>query len=144
LSQHLLFVLLPKLLIVLWFSNAGHSVIVFTRIFFLSLHTCYYFYFIRSGHSTLLTTFTARVSYLPILQQVAQQCCLPYISRVHEILEDGTCLYGIEVELPALFSDVNSRRFFFGQTPVSNVQQPTRQLDCKALVTLQDLYSLCP
>jgi len=60
--------------------------------------------------------FTVRVPYLTILQQVAQQCCFPYISGRHEILEDGTYLYGIEVELPVPYSRVNSRTlFFFGK-----------------------------
>lgn len=85
--------------------------------------------------------FTVRVSYLTILQQVAQQCCFPYISGRHEILEDGTYLYGIEVELPVPYSRVNSRTlFFFWASSGMERSAAYEAAALQALLALQDIY----
>ncbi|XP_066363401.1 uncharacterized protein [Miscanthus floridulus] len=44
--------------------------------------------------------FCFRMSYLAVLQAVAQHCCLSYVSVIRQTVEDGTNLYGVELQLP--------------------------------------------
>lgn len=57
--------------------------------------------------------FVVRVHFIAILNAIAQQCRLSYMSTVREILEDETHLYRIELELPRLFDGHAPRIFYF-------------------------------
>jgi hypothetical protein len=43
--------------------------------------------------------FHISVSYLGLLTEVVKRCSLPYMSTIHEILHDGTHVYGVELEV---------------------------------------------
>jgi len=45
--------------------------------------------------------FVVGASYISLLQSVAVRCSLPYVSTIHEVIDDGSVLYGIELEMPA-------------------------------------------
>lgn len=57
--------------------------------------------------------FVVHVSYLTIPRVVAQCCHLPYVSLIHEVPDDGTDLYGIEVDLPSWSPQRVPRWVFF-------------------------------
>lgn len=57
--------------------------------------------------------FVVGASYISLLQSVAMQCSLPYVSTIREITEDNTALYGIEIELPAMNPFASHKRIFF-------------------------------
>jgi hypothetical protein len=88
--------------------------------------------------------FAVRISYLAILQQVARCCYLPYKSCIHEILEDGSSLYGIEVELPVLYCHLNSQRLFFWTNCGVERSTAYEAAALQALVALQDIGSVHP
>jgi thymidylate synthase len=43
--------------------------------------------------------FFLQVSYLAILHAVARQCGLPYVSVIHQVVDDGSHMYGVELQL---------------------------------------------
>lgn len=49
---------------------------------------------------TVLAMSAFRVSYVSMLQALAEHCFLSYVSTVHETIEDDSHLYGVELELP--------------------------------------------
>lgn len=57
--------------------------------------------------------FALRSWYLPIVHQVERRCYLPYISCIHEILQNGSSLYKIQLRLPVLYCRLNSQTLFF-------------------------------
>lgn len=59
---------------------------------------------------------------------------------MHKVLDDGTYLYGIEVELPSLLSDRNSQTQFFWATCGLERSAAYEAAALQALVALQDLY----
>jgi hypothetical protein len=84
--------------------------------------------------------FTVRVSYVAILQQVARCCYLPYVSGIHEILDDGASLYGIELELPVLYCRLNSQRLFFWANCAMERSAAYEAAALQALLALQEIY----
>lgn len=84
--------------------------------------------------------FALRVSYLSILQQVAQRCYISYVSGIHEILDDGTYLYGIELDLPVLLSRPHSQRLFFWANSRMDRSAAYEVAALRALVALQNIY----
>jgi len=61
--------------------------------------------------------FSLRMSYMALLQAVAQRCCLPYVSTIHQVIDDGTDMYGVELELPAQVAQGTSTQRFFWANP---------------------------
>lgn len=57
--------------------------------------------------------FIVAASYLSLLQVVAVRCSLPYVSLVSGVAEDGTPVYGIEVEVPSM-ENIYAHCFFLG------------------------------
>jgi hypothetical protein len=57
--------------------------------------------------------FVLQLSYVSTLQTVAHRCHLPLVSGITEISPASETIYGIEIELPALFAYDRGRRFFF-------------------------------
>lgn len=57
--------------------------------------------------------FIVGVSYLSLLQVVANRCALPYVSVVSEVAGDGTSVYGVEVEVPSAQTARCKRTGFF-------------------------------
>ncbi|KAG0514723.1 hypothetical protein BDA96_10G217900, partial [Sorghum bicolor] len=84
--------------------------------------------------------FAVRISYVAVLQQVAYCCSLPYISGIHEILQDGASLYGIEVELPGLCCRFNSRTLFFWASSGMERSAAYEAAALQALLVLQDIF----
>ena len=84
--------------------------------------------------------FDVHISYVAVLQRVANCCCLPYISTIHQILDDGTSLYGIEVELPGLGCELNSHRLFFWANCGLERSVAYEAAALQALVALQDRF----
>jgi len=84
--------------------------------------------------------FAVRVSYLAILREVALSCCLPYISTVHEILQDGASLYGIELEFPALQCSVRSQTYFFWANSGMERSAAYEAAALQVLLALQQIY----
>lgn len=84
--------------------------------------------------------FTVRVPLIPILAAVAHHCHLNYLSTIRETLEDGTRLYGIELELPTLFVSDAARVIYFwaqnSESPEACYEDAAEQ----ALIFLQELY----
>ena len=60
---------------------------------------------------------------------------------MHEVLDDGTSLYGIEVDLPSLFCDANSHTQFFWASCGLERSAAYEAAALQALVALQD-YSV--
>lgn len=84
--------------------------------------------------------FTVRIPFIPILDAVARHCRLTYLSTVHEVLEDETHLYGIELELPTLFDGDAPRTFFFWSHNSNNSDVAYEEAAEQALALLQELY----
>lgn len=57
--------------------------------------------------------FYVRASAMSLLQAVAVRCHLPFVSLLHEVSGDDVFLYGVEVELSALFAGNVPRQLFF-------------------------------
>lgn len=47
-----------------------------------------------------VSMFSFHMSYVPLLQAVAHRYCLSYASVIHQQLDDGGQIYGVEVQLP--------------------------------------------
>lgn len=77
---------------------------------------------------------------MAVLQAVSNSVHLPYVSTIHEKLENGTDIYGIELELPILFYGDNPRTLFFWAEPCANPLAAYEQAAQKAIVYLQDIY----
>jgi hypothetical protein len=84
--------------------------------------------------------FSQNTSYVAILRDVAYQCSLPYVSSIHELLEDGTHIYGIEFELPGNVHQLQQRTFFFWANPglVSAIAYESAAKE--ALIALERFY----
>jgi hypothetical protein len=66
------------------------------------------------GDRDFVQMFSLRMSYMALLQAVAQRCCLPYVSTIHPVIDDGTDMYGVELELPAQVAQgISTQRFFW-------------------------------
>lgn len=61
--------------------------------------------------------FSLRVSYMALLQAAAQRCLVPYVSGIHQVIDDGTDMYGVELELPAHVAQGASVHRFFWASP---------------------------
>lgn len=57
--------------------------------------------------------FAVRASYLSLLEAVAARCGLPYASMVFEMAEDGSPIYGVEVDVPFVGNVAPCHSFFF-------------------------------
>jgi hypothetical protein len=84
--------------------------------------------------------FVLQLSYVSTLQTVAHRCHLPLVSGITEISPAGETIYGIEIELPALFAYDRGRRFFFWSSLDSVSLGAFEDAAFQALVFLQDLY----
>lgn len=78
--------------------------------------------------------FVFRVSYMSMLREIAQHCCLAYISTIHEII------YGIELELPALLCRADSRCLFYSAPQGVDSQLAYEAAALQALIALQTIY----
>lgn len=87
----------------------------------------------------LLATFTIRVSCRSILHVVAQHCGLPYISDIHQILDDGSHIYGIELELPTLFCHGRPQKHFFWSNSAMESSAAYEMAALQALTCLQTI-----
>lgn len=86
------------------------------------------------------TMFTVRVPCLSILQTVVQHCCLPYMSTIHEITEDGSHIHGIELQLPSLLNETNPQTLFFWADPGIERFTSYEAASLQALIALQRIY----
>lgn len=84
--------------------------------------------------------FVISVSFVSILQLVAQRCQLPFVSTVREVIDDGTILYGVEFELPSLFAFDSPRRLFFWSSLDTDCSTPYENAAFQAVSCLQSLY----
>lgn len=85
--------------------------------------------------------FSYCISYLAILQAVAERCCLPYVSVIWQIVEDGTEIYGIELELPRENNLRDSAAtFFFWAPPGLHHQLAYESASFQALIMLQTIF----
>jgi hypothetical protein len=84
--------------------------------------------------------FIFKISFMSILEGVAQRCGIPYVSIIHEVMDDGSHLYGIEVELPPMFGRTQSSRvFYWAPSGIdSNVAYEAAAL--QAIMALQSIY----
>lgn len=88
----------------------------------------------------LASMFCVRVSTVSLLQAIGARCQLPYVSLIHRIYDDGTVLYGVEMELPALGGRSVPRKLFFWSElqldPASAYDHAALQVVC----CLQSIY----
>jgi len=84
--------------------------------------------------------FVVHVSYLSILRVVVQRCQLPYVSLIHEVPDDGTDLYGIEVDLPSLSPQRVPRRLFFWSGSHLGCSATNEDASFQVLSCLQAIY----
>lgn len=84
--------------------------------------------------------FSYNSSYVAILLDIAHQCHLPYISCIHEVIEDGTDIYGIEIQLPPNVIDRNLQTLFFWANPDLDHALAYEAAALQALVALQRIY----
>jgi hypothetical protein len=84
--------------------------------------------------------FVVGAPYLSLLESVAIRCGLPYASVVFERGDDGSPIYGVEVEVPCFGAALAGRSFFFwapqGEFPDAGYEQAALQ----AIAFLQSLY----
>ena len=79
-----------------------------------------------------------RVSYVSMLQAVSSNYGLPYL--VHEITQDGSHLYGIELELPASIATFGSPRRFYWAPSGTQLAIASEAAALQALMALQTLF----
>lgn len=85
--------------------------------------------------------FSHHISYLPILQAVAQRCRLSYISAIHQVADDGTHMYGVELELPPQPGQRASAVTMFFWAPYGLHESVAYEFAAfQALVTLQNIF----
>jgi hypothetical protein len=84
--------------------------------------------------------FSPNASYVAVLRDVAYQCALPYISSVHEVLEDGTHIYGIEYEVLPSPTYSGPRTFFFWGDPRSDPAVAYESAAMDGLAALERFY----
>jgi len=89
---------------------------------------------------SIAVMFSSNSSYIAILRDIAQQCCLPYISCIHEVIQDGTHLYGIEIELPFSVLHTGRRTLFFWGHPHLEEALAYEAAAFQAIIALQRLY----
>jgi hypothetical protein len=83
--------------------------------------------------------FTLHVSYLSILQVVAHHCGVSSVLPLHEIADDGTHLFPIELELLSSLPAERPARFIFWGNALPGF--PSYELAAlEALMFLQNLY----
>ena len=84
--------------------------------------------------------FLINLSYVAMLQEVAHRCCLPYVSYIHEVVQDGKDIYGIEVELtPGMVQGASTTLFFWAE-PAVDPAMAYEVAALQALVVLQGIY----
>ena len=84
--------------------------------------------------------FFINLSYVAMLQEVAHRCCLPYVSYIHEVVQDGKDIYGIEVELtPGMVQGASTTLFFWAE-PAVDPAVAYEVAALQALVVLQGIY----
>ena len=85
--------------------------------------------------------FCFRMSYLAVLQAVAQHCCLSYVSVIRQTVEDGTNLYGVELQLPQHAAQGPSgTTLFFWAPPGLPASSAYETASLQALVHLQATF----
>jgi len=84
--------------------------------------------------------FVLHVSCLPVLWAVAQHCRLSYVGTIREVTPNGCTLYGIEVQLPALFVRDTPRCVFFWSSPHPSWPNLYDDAAFQAVKFLQTLY----
>lgn len=84
--------------------------------------------------------FRVHIPLFPVLQIVAHYCRLTYLGPIHEILEDGIHIYGIELQLPTLFDGDTPRTFYFWGPDSSDSVFAYEAAAEEALILLQNLY----
>lgn len=99
----------------------------------------------RSGfplliYSNIVPMFSLNLSYVAILRDVARRCRLPYVSSIHEVIEDGNDIYGIEVQLPPNVPHGTSQTLFFWADPGLHHALAYEASSLQALVALQAIY----
>jgi len=84
--------------------------------------------------------FPINLSYVAILREVVVRCNLPYVACIHEIADDGSHVYGIEVELtPSVQRGISKTLFFWAPVSVTN-HLPYEAAALQALIGLQRIY----
>lgn len=82
------------------------------------------------------------LSYVAILRDVACHCCLPYVSCIREVVQDGSYIYGIEIELTPDVVQGTSRTLFFWADPAIDHALAYEAAALQALIALQTIYGL--
>lgn len=77
---------------------------------------------------------------MSILHAVAEHYCLSSLCTVHEFCEDGSHLYGIEVELPAFLCSAAARRLFCWTPPGLHSEVAYEAAALEALTALQSIF----
>ena len=88
----------------------------------------------------VLDMFFIKLSYVAMLQEVAHRCCLPYVSYIHEMVQDGKDMYGIEVELAPGMVQGPSTTLFFWAEPAVDPAVAYEVAALQALIVLQGIY----
>lgn len=84
--------------------------------------------------------FIINMSFMSVLEQVSRQISLPYASTIHEVLDDGTDIFGVEIDLPPLRPEERPRTLFFWSARCINSLTPYEQAAYMALCCLQNIY----
>jgi hypothetical protein len=84
--------------------------------------------------------FFVQVSYLAILYAVARRCGLPYVSVIHQVVDDGSHIYGVELQLPQRSRWSTSQTLFFWANPSLHHSTPYEAASLQSLIALQGIY----
>jgi len=86
-----------------------------------------------SAGPVTIVMFFVQVSYLAILYAVARRCGLPYVSVIHQVVDDGSHMYGVELQLAQQLGQRSSQTTFFGQILLQTILHLMRQRPCRPL-----------
>lgn len=84
--------------------------------------------------------FHISVSYLGHLTEVVKRCSLPYMSTIHEILHDGTHVYGVELEVGDQVLQGVPKTLFFWADPAVGAAAGYEEASLQAIAFLQRVY----
>lgn len=82
------------------------------------------------------------MSYIAILRDVARTYSLPYVSAIYEVVEDGSHIYGLEVDFPIGMSPGVSHPLFFWADPAVDQALVYEAAALQALIALQRIYGV--
>lgn len=84
--------------------------------------------------------FVVGASYISLLQSVANRCSLPYVSTIREFTDDGSVLYGIELQMPAQNQFSLAEQVFFWAYAQPNAISGYKRGALQAVHFLQSIY----